>query len=74
MDAANKRARKVLVAAPIALSIPATAESIGLGRSTLYQLIKDGAGPRVTKIKRRSVVLVRDRDAWLAGFSNAAAA
>lgn len=57
---------------PVALSISATARSIGIGRSTLYSLIAQGRGPRVTKINRRSVILTSDRDAWLRSFAEAA--
>jgi predicted DNA-binding transcriptional regulator AlpA len=48
-----------------ALSIRDTAESSGISRSTLYELIAQGRGPRVLKINRRSLVLIEDRDRWL---------
>lgn len=71
---ATTQTRRVKVASPVALSIAATADSIGIGRSTLYQLIKDGRGPLVKKIGRRSVVMISDRDAWLASLNTNAAA
>jgi predicted DNA-binding transcriptional regulator AlpA len=60
--------------APVALSIADTASSAGLGRSTLYALIAEGRGPRVTKIRGRSLILVEDRDRWLRSLSDQRAA
>jgi predicted DNA-binding transcriptional regulator AlpA len=55
-----------------ALSIRDTAESAGISRSTLYQLIAQGRGPRVLKINRRSLILIDDRDRWLRNLAEAA--
>jgi predicted DNA-binding transcriptional regulator AlpA len=55
-----------MMSPPIAaLSIRDAAETSGIGRSTLYELIAQGRGPRVLKINRRSVILIEDRDRWL---------
>jgi hypothetical protein len=55
-----------------AQSISATAESIGISRSKLYELIKEGRGPRVLSIGRRRVVLVEDRDLFLRSLAGSA--
>jgi predicted DNA-binding transcriptional regulator AlpA len=60
-----KTRNKIVSNNTIALSVSATAESIGISRSQLYQLIKEGKGPQVTKIVKRTVILITDRDAWL---------
>jgi predicted DNA-binding transcriptional regulator AlpA len=61
----------VSMSAPIAaLSIADTARTSGIGRSTLYAMIAQGCGPRVTKINNRSVILIEERDRWLRSFSN----
>lgn len=49
----------------LALSIPDMAKSLGIGRSTLCELIKEGRGPRVVKIGRRSLIRVEDAKEWL---------
>lgn len=56
-----------------ALSVADAAASAGVSRALLYQLIKDGRGPRVTKIGHRSVITIEDRDAWLRNLSQKAA-
>jgi excisionase family DNA binding protein len=57
-----------------ALSILDTAELIGISRSTLYELIKEGRGPRVVKIGCRSLILADDRESWLQSLAERAAA
>lgn len=52
-----------------AQSIPDVAASTGISRSTLYQLIQHGRGPRAVRVGRRLVVLVEDRDKWLQGLA-----
>lgn len=71
-EARPTKVRLATNAEPVALSICATAESCGISRATLYNLIAQGRGPRVTKIGRRSVILIADRDAWLRSFADAA--
>lgn len=71
-EARTRKIRLATSAEPVALSISATAESVGVSRSKLYSLISEGRGPRVTKIGRRSVILTADRDAWLRAFAEAA--
>ncbi|WGS18948.1 MULTISPECIES: AlpA family phage regulatory protein [unclassified Bradyrhizobium] len=55
-----------------ALSIPEAAVSAGVSKSLLYQLIKDGRGPRVTRIGCRSVIRIEDRDQWLKSLADSA--
>jgi predicted DNA-binding transcriptional regulator AlpA len=57
-----------------AQSIPDTASSAGISRSMLYEMIKEGRGPRVVKLGRRSVVLIADRDSWLQSLAKEVAA
>ena len=49
---------------PIALSIAQVVASTGVGRTKIYEAIRDGALP-VVKIGRRSLVLDEDLRAWL---------
>lgn len=56
-----------------AQSIGETASAVGIGRTTLYRMIKDGRGPRTTRIGDRRVVLLTDRDAWLRSLAETAA-
>lgn len=56
-----------------AQSIDETASAAGISRSTLYRLIKDGRGPRTTRIGDRRVVLLTDRDAWLRSLAEVVA-
>ena len=51
--------------AKLAFSVPELCMALGIGRATLYQHIKRGEGPRITKIGSRSVILREDVDAWL---------
>ena len=46
-------------------SIPAAAAIIGVARSTLYLLMREGRGPAVTKIGSRSIIYERDILTWL---------
>jgi predicted DNA-binding transcriptional regulator AlpA len=63
----------MLTANPVALTVADAAASAAISRSLFYKLLKEGRGPKVTKIGRRSVVLVADRDAWLASLAGVAA-
>jgi predicted DNA-binding transcriptional regulator AlpA len=58
-------------AAIAAQSIAETATASGISRSMLYALIREGRGPRVVKIKKRSIVLIEDRDQWLRSLARA---
>lgn len=55
-----------------AYSLQECARSIGIGRSTLYELIKQGKGPRVVKIGRRSLILSEDFETWSQSLATAA--
>ncbi|WP_080901188.1 MULTISPECIES: helix-turn-helix transcriptional regulator [Rhodopseudomonas] len=57
-----------------AQSIEDTAAAAGISRSTLYRLVKEGRGPRMTRIGHRRVVLISDRDVWLRSLSESAVA
>lgn len=48
-----------------AFRIPEIAESMSIGRSTLYKMIADGGGPRTTKLGATTLVLRQDLDCWL---------
>jgi excisionase family DNA binding protein len=48
-----------------ALTIPETCERLKIGRSTFYDHVKRGNGPRITKIGNRSVVFDDDLKAWV---------
>jgi predicted DNA-binding transcriptional regulator AlpA len=54
---------------PLALSIDDAAAASSLSRSGLYALIREGRGPIVRKIGKRSVIRIADLDAWLLGIS-----
>lgn len=58
---------------PAAQSIDEVASAAGISRSTLYRMVKDGRGPRMTRIGQRRVVLVSDRDVWLRSMAETAA-
>ena len=60
--------------APLARSNPDTAAMCGIGRSTMCELIARGAGPRVTKIGRRSVILTADAEIWIRNLARSAPA
>jgi predicted DNA-binding transcriptional regulator AlpA len=53
---------------PLAASIADTAAALGIGKTTLYDMIRGGTGPRTIYIGRRRVILLEDRDAWLAAL------
>lgn len=48
-----------------ATSVAVAAALMGVSRSTLYELIKEGRGPRITKIGGRSIITREDRLTWL---------
>jgi excisionase family DNA binding protein len=50
--------------APRALTIDDFCRAFGLGRSTIYRLIQQGAGPRVMKVGRRTLISVEAADEW----------
>ena len=49
---------------PAAYSVPEVLETVGIGRTTFYALVKSGQ-IKVRKIGTRSFVLAKDLDAWL---------
>lgn len=48
----------------LAYSIPKAAKMLSLGRSTIYELVKRGDGPKITKLGGRSVIFADDLRAW----------
>ncbi len=53
--------------APLAVSIVDAARLAGVGRSTLYSAVQDGALP-MRKCGRRSLIFISDIEAWLANL------
>ncbi len=51
-----------------ALSIAQTARTLGIGRSTLYCLIKEGRLP-VRKLGKRTLILRRDLEHFIAALT-----
>jgi predicted DNA-binding transcriptional regulator AlpA len=51
---------------PSMLSVSAFCTDNGLSRSLFYRLLKDGRGPRVTKIGRRSLISGQAASEWRA--------
>lgn len=49
---------------PLAYSIEAACEAVGIGRSALYEELRSGA-LRARKFGRRTVILAEDLRAWL---------
>lgn len=49
----------------LALTMPEAAKNAGISRAQLYNFIKEGNGPKVTKLNRRSVILTEDLQEWL---------
>jgi excisionase family DNA binding protein len=50
--------------APRALTVDAFCRAYAIGRSTLYRLIKDNAGPRTMKVGRRTLISIEAADEW----------
>jgi predicted DNA-binding transcriptional regulator AlpA len=48
------------------MSIPVFAAEHGISRSLLYKLIKEGRGPRITKINDRTLISAEAAQAWRA--------
>jgi predicted DNA-binding transcriptional regulator AlpA len=48
------------------LSIPAFCADHGVSRSLFYRLIKEGRGPRLTKIARRTLISAESAAEWRA--------
>jgi excisionase family DNA binding protein len=53
----------------LGLSITEAAELIGIGRSHLYQQIRDGKGPEIIHIGRRGVISRKALEAWFRNLS-----
>lgn len=53
----------------LGLSIVEAAEAIGIGRSALYQQIRDGKGPEVVHIGRRAVIPRKALESWFRNLS-----
>jgi predicted DNA-binding transcriptional regulator AlpA len=49
---------------PRALTVDAFCRAYGIGRSTLYRMIKGDAGPRTMKVGRRTLISVEAADEW----------
>ena len=49
----------------LALSITEAAKAASIGKSTLYEILADGKGPRTFKVGTVQRVLVSDLQAWL---------
>ena len=56
---------------PIAFTIAEFADAHRISRSTFYNLLKAGDGPRVCKIGRRSIITREAADEWRARLSAA---
>jgi excisionase family DNA binding protein len=52
---------------PVALShsVPAAAKRLGISRSHLYELIRAGKGPRVTRLGRRTLITEQELERWI---------
>jgi predicted DNA-binding transcriptional regulator AlpA len=48
------------------LSVPAFLAEHGVSRSLFYRLVKDGRGPRLTKIGRRTLISAEAASEWRA--------
>ena len=62
------KGRKMEASLPVhrtALNLEEAAESLGLSRTTLYQLLKAGQGPSLIKIGRRRLVSIQALHDWL---------
>ena len=57
-------------ATPRAQSVPDAAKSIGIGKSTAWMLVKEGA-IRVVRLRGRTLVLKEDLDAFLKSLPSA---
>jgi excisionase family DNA binding protein len=76
---ANKPKRpkkKPVETAPIerlGYSIEECAASIGISRPTIYRMIKDGKGPKITDVRGRRIVKDVDRREWVNKLGEASA-
>jgi len=52
----------------LAYSMPDAAKQVGISRTQLYRCVKEGRGPRITRIGGRTLILCRDLEAWLLGL------
>jgi predicted DNA-binding transcriptional regulator AlpA len=52
--------------APSLQSVPAFCTDNGVSRSLFYRLIKEGRGPRVTKVARRTLISAESAAEWRA--------
>jgi predicted DNA-binding transcriptional regulator AlpA len=46
------------------LSVPEFCRSHGIARSHFYQLLKEGRGPRIIKLGRRTLISIEAAAAW----------
>jgi hypothetical protein len=46
------------------MSIPVFAKEHSISRSLLYKMIKEGSGPRITKIRGRTLISIEAAAAW----------
>jgi hypothetical protein len=60
IDGAGDRAQ------PNLQSIPAFCAAHSISRSLLYRLVKEGRGPRLTKISRRTLISAESAAEWRA--------
>jgi predicted DNA-binding transcriptional regulator AlpA len=51
---------------PSLQSVPAFCADNGVSRSLFYRLVKDGRGPRLTKISRRTLISAESAADWRA--------
>jgi predicted DNA-binding transcriptional regulator AlpA len=51
---------------PSMLSVPAFCADHGLSRSLFYKLVREGRGPRLTKISRRTLISAESAAEWRA--------
>jgi predicted DNA-binding transcriptional regulator AlpA len=52
----------------LAYDVPGFCKAVGISRSLFYDLLRNGEGPRVTKLgdrHRRSLILAEDARTWL---------
>ncbi len=49
---------------PRALTVDAFCRAYAIGRSTLYRMLRDKAGPTTMKVGRRTLISVEAADEW----------
>lgn len=60
----DTRRSRAAVPLPLAMSVPDAGRAVGLSRSRMFELVREGAIP-VRKCGKRSVILTADLTTWL---------